>query len=309
MAWGFARVIVYGDVVLLVNAAVDAALLLAAGRLAGVAARPWRVTAAALLGAAYALGAYLWPGWWPYTGPGKVLASIAMVAAAFAPERPRRFLRLVGWLWVSAALVAGLALAFGTVAAGPLGALAGGPPWWALAGALGVLLLGAAWIWPWRSVRAVRTVELRVAFDGREARCRGLVDTGNRLRDPVTAAPVLVAEVGALGEVLPRELRDALGRGGDPEWGEVAALASASSAAGRLRVLRYGTVGTTAGLMLAMRMDGVECRDGSRRWHHPGALVGLTAGRLDPDGAFAALVPPEFVEGVPRSPVRKGLSA
>lgn len=301
--------IVYGDVVLLVNAVVDAALLLAAGRLAGVSPRGWRLVAAALFGAAYALGAYVWPGSWFYAGPGKVMASVAMVAAAYAPARPVRFVRLVGWLWVCAALVAGLVLVLGTLDAGAAGAWNAGASWWALAGALGLLVLGATWVWPWRAVHAVRTVEVRVALDGREASCRGLVDTGNRLRDPVTAAPVLVAEAGALGDVLPRALRDAIGRGGDPEWDEVAALASAGGAAERLRVLPYGSVGASDRLMIALRMDGVECRDGSRRWHHPGALVGLTAGRLDPGGAFSALVPPEFVEGEPHSPVRKGRSA
>ena len=61
----------------------------------------------------------------------------------------------------------------------------------------------------WRS-RAGERAELRLLFDTGGVTLDGLVDSGNLLRDPVTALPVVVAGYGALREHLPpgMECRD-----------------------------------------------------------------------------------------------------
>lgn len=298
--------VVYGDLVLLVNAVVDAALLLSAARLAGVRARGGRVALASLLGAAYALGFYLAPSSAAYGFPGKLGASLAMVAVAFAPVRAAVFVRLVGWLWTAAALVAGMTLAFDMFGLGAVGAWQSGywssgqgpVPWWALAGSLGALALMASWLWSWRRAGAVETVEVTVELDGRTASCRGLVDSGNRLRDPLTAAPVIVATAAALADLLP-----AAGRAGVQraltDWSSLEEVASAAELAGRLRLVPFEAVGTPRGLLVALRADAVRLRAGRRAWRHEGVLVGFAPDPLDPGGAYAALVPPELVLAEP----------
>ncbi|MBX5476692.1 MAG: sigma-E processing peptidase SpoIIGA [Clostridia bacterium] len=298
--------IVYGDLVLLVNAVVDAALLLAAARLAGVRVRIWRVALAALLGAGYALGFYLEPSSAAYTFPGKFASSLAMVAVAFAPVRPVAFVRLVGWLWTSAALVAGMTLAFDMFGLGAVGAWQSGywtsgqgpVPWWALAGSLGALALMASWLWSWRRATAVETVEVTVEVGQRATSCRGLVDSGNRLRDPFTAAPVVVASVSAMADLLPeswpRDPRRAV-----EDWSVLEEVASTTDLAGRLRLVPFEALGTRRGLLVALKADRVRLRAGRRRWVHDGILVGLSPDPLDPGGAFAALVPTELVAAEP----------
>ena len=51
-------------------------------------------------------------------------------------------------------------------------------------------------------------VELKITFEGRTVTLRGMTDSGNLLRDPVSGKPCIVADARRLRPIIPRELRD-----------------------------------------------------------------------------------------------------
>ena len=51
-------------------------------------------------------------------------------------------------------------------------------------------------------------VELKITFEGRTVTLRGMTDSGNLLRDPVSGKPCIVADARRLRPIIPRELRE-----------------------------------------------------------------------------------------------------
>lgn len=266
---------VYWDVFLLTNFVVDCSILYAVGRLAGASTAAWRLALAGALGAAYGLG-FLFlnpavPGL--YGPPSRVISSLIILAVAYAPVPLALFLRLAVWLYAASAFVAGMAFVLNPQLR-----------WWGLAGAL--LLLGAAALWGWRQARRVLVrdpllLPVEVCLMGKNAILTGLLDTGNRLRDPLNLAPVIVVELNALSGILPRD--DAL--------------------ATRFRIISFVSLGH-GGLLYGFRPDSVILHDGDRRVEVADVTVAVSAHPLAPGGEYQALIHPGLLQGEADSDVR-----
>jgi stage II sporulation protein GA (sporulation sigma-E factor processing peptidase) len=175
----------------------DAALLCAALRWCGRPIVPWRVGAAALLGAVYAAAA-----WTPAlaalrTPVCAAPACAAMLWLAARWQGPVQFLRAVPAFFCAAFLAGGIVYALAQ-------ALGGLSPAWELglagAAALSVPLR--------RGVRRARQrqglhARVRVRLRGVSAELDGLVDSGNLLLEPLSGLPVLVASHASVRALLP----------------------------------------------------------------------------------------------------------
>ncbi len=140
-----------------------------------------------------------------------------------------------------------------------------------------------------RRSAATRTCTVTVEIDGRSADMEALVDTGNRLRDPVGGRAVICVDPDALAPVLPASLREAIAAGHmDP-----ARLAD-TAAIRRLRLIPTGTA-TGTGLLWGILPDRVEItaegKRGPRRYPVE-AVVAAAGEHLE----VAALVPAELIE-------------
>ena len=127
----------------------------------------------------------------------------------------------------------------------------------------------------WRS-RAGERAELRLLFEGGGVTLDGMVDTGNLLRDPVTALPVVVASYAALQRHLPRGMR----------------CEDVSTLPRGFRLISVQTAGGSR-LLMCFRPRGLYIRSG-RVWHAVQATVAVSpslSGRR-------ALLPPGVMEHV-----------
>ena len=102
---------------------------------------------------------------------------------------------------------------------------------------------------------------VRIIVERRAVCFTALVDTGNRLREPVTGLPVLIAEAGLLKGALPAQ---------------------------GFRALRYGAVGGD-GVMACFKPTSVWIGRGARMKRAPDAWVGVSPDPLP--GVFRALAP------------------
>lgn len=170
------------------------------------------------------------------------------------------------WLWFKvAALIAGGALLSGGAAQLPC---------FAAKGPVGALcaLLGAALLMLMLSVRRPLGGDWQVTLCletgvGR-ARFPALIDTGNRLREPLSGLPVVIAEA--------RLLEDALPESG---W----------------RELPFGAVGGS-GRMACFRPAALWIEHGRHRTRAPAVWIALSPGPLP--GSASALAPSEFASFV-----------
>ncbi len=223
------RMRVNGEKFFLLNAWADALCLLLAARLTGSPVRLRRVIPAALLGAAYAVFAWMAGPVWQ--GPAMTaLSGLAMTLLALGKSGFRAFPGL---------------LAAGFLFSGLCRYLTGrGAALWPV---LLTFTAAAAVLWhlPGRQRPGAGTLE--IAWRGQTARMPAMADSGNLLSDPVTGLPVVIVPRAAASPLLPSGL--------DP--GDLASLPMGCRLIG---------VETAAGrkTLMCFRPDALRLRQGKR---------------------------------------------
>ena len=146
-----------------------------------------RLFAASAFAAVYSLAAlaYAWPAW------GTGAAAFFMLAVAF-PLVPFDMFVRTAVTFLIFSLLAGSAVRFGTYLLGSEAALISGS---LLLWGMAAFLKGA-----YRRKTQVHNVRMRVFYLNRRAEFSAIVDTGNLLREPISALPVMIADEKALGK-------------------------------------------------------------------------------------------------------------
>ena len=261
---GGLRMTVYADEAFLLNAAVDYLLLICGAKLGGGRLLRLRFALAAALGGLYAAAALSPRLAFLQALPVKLASLAAMLLLAYGVGR--HTLR-AGLLFLAAVCAfGGMALAAAQIFGTGVLVLPGGT-YYAVS-LLGLLLLaGLAYLLCYTVFACTarhgggEIVPLRLTYGAASVPIRALRDTGCTLCDPVTGERALVAEAGALQALLPgaairpAELRDPAAlllrlHTQDPQL--------------PLRLLSYRSVGTQAGLLLALRCETIAA-NGRRR--------------------------------------------
>lgn len=249
----------YGNKVIVLSILVNGCLLAGTNRIAGFPGAPLRTCLAAILGGIYS-GLCLMPSLLFLGGLGwRLLCLVAMSIVAFGWEAStlRR-----GVLFVL------LCMALGGVA----GSLEEGAYYRVPLAAVTVVILCAVGFHGKAGQRVLVPVTLR--YGNTCLRIRALYDTGNTLTDPVTGEGVLV--VGAdVGKTL-------LGLSAE-QLADPVATAYAAPVPG-LRLIPCRSVGNSRGLLLGLRISGVQI--GKRT---ASALVAFAPIGLDCEGTYQAL--------------------
>lgn len=311
---------VHGEVFLLLNLVVDFVLLVMAGRLAGLRPAYLRCALAGLFGGVYALWALLHPGSAGAAAVARTAIAAVLILAAYFPAPPLRLLLGSLALLVGAALLGGIVLALAFLNQPGLSGWAGwsgstGPagrtgwagavfplplPWGWLVWSLAVAGLGFGLLGLYRRRRAAVAwcLSAEIEVEGRAVLVKALVDTGNRLADPFSGAPVVVVELDAIQHLLPpevcrlcRELEAAA-----TFSGEAFLAVETEGWARRFRVIPFTTVGKVSGIMVGFRPDRLKVyrQDRSSPVVSERTVVCLYNRTLSPAGAYRALLPPEL---------------
>ena len=265
--------IIYADSLVLLNAAADYVLLLAAGKLCALPLRRWRMGLGALWGGGYALLCTVYPAFWGLWTV-KLAAGAVCVLIAFGVTR--RTPRALAAFYAAAAAFGGAVRFAATLrgeTAGPVSARV-------LLLSFAVCYAAAALVF--RRVgarRSERLHEIMLRRRGRTVTLRALEDSGNALVDPLTGDAVMVASAAALAPLFdnPEYLRlDA------PE-----ALAKLEGEQGRgLRLLPCSCVTAERGLLLCFRPEDVSVDALPRR----DLLVAVSPHRLSSEGRYEAII-------------------
>lgn len=248
--------IIYGDLVAILNFCVDFLLLLGAGWLTGVQVGLLRCTLAALFGAVYAFVCLL-----PHFSllgslPFRCGSLLAMAFVCFGPGRGS-VKRALTFVLLSFALGGAAALMHDADFSAPI---VGAAAVW------GVCRVGLG-----GRIGGRRYTTLELENDGRRITLTALQDTGNALRDNLTGSSVIIVD-GKTSEKLLGLKPEALRRPADTLLG---------CGIPKLRLLPYRTVGSPDGMLLAKKL---RVRVG-KHWEH--RLVAFCPEKLGDD--FQAL--------------------
>ncbi|MDD4237392.1 MAG: sigma-E processing peptidase SpoIIGA [Desulfotomaculaceae bacterium] len=297
---------VYLDQVFLGNLVMNYVILWAAAKLSRAPVHRGRLVAGAALGAAYALAIFI-PGagflqsvWF------KTVASAGIVAVAFCPLTVRMFLICLGCFFLASFTLGGLAI-------GIIFYLHSG----SMSSWDGVSKVIADNFWPgiilglmalWGAGRGFTALLKKGKFEnlfripilinsgGRQVRVEALLDTGNQLKDPMTQNPVVVVEYNSLKSLLPEEVQAGLERDGEVDiWGILGSL-SESGLVSRFSAVPFQSLGRANGMMLGFRPDEVLIERQGKLTRPVRVVVGIYRKRLDPEGAYHALLGPNVLE-------------
>lgn len=268
--------VVYIDEAFVLNALMDYLLLLSSAKLAGEPLRRGRMALSAVLGGLYAAVLFL-PGWGFLGHPlCKLALGVSLPLAAFGSSK--RLLRVcLVFFGVSATFGGGvlaLQLWLGAPAIPDLRTLL-------LSGAVCYLLVTLVFR---RSARHTgrELAPAVLTLGGRKCVLTALLDTGNTLTDPATGKGVMVVQAEAAVSLFPRGEAPTSKELSDP----VAALERRQGEKGRWRLLPYRTVGTSHGLLLAVRVDNAKVGTEDQG----SILVALSPTPVSDGGGYNALV-------------------
>lgn len=139
--------------------------------------------------------------------------------------------------------------------------------------------------------------DLEIRVDERSWSVKGLLDTGNRLYDPLTRIPVMIIEASIWKEVLPAGWCERLkGESADKLISELDADDAVNYRWGnRLRLVPFRAVSGNSRLMLAIKPDSVVLsREGHPPMHVNRVLIGLDGGVMSAEGVYQAIIHPDM---------------
>jgi stage II sporulation protein GA (sporulation sigma-E factor processing peptidase) len=304
-------VIVYVDLIFFMNFVIDGTLLLATGWTCKIKMKGWRITAGAGIGALYVIMMLFPEASIFFTLLFKFAFSIFMILVSFGFGQLQRFLRTLGVFYLINFVAAGgilgthyLLLSSGDVMNGI---------WYTHSGGLSfelklsmVFILIALLLVVWFYMRVTKSskrqmevaqwiTDLTVSVDDFNFTCKGLIDTGNRLYDPLTNMPVLVVEIeswiGYLPESWVKRIQNA-------EVEQIFMDLDKENFMGqeRIRLVPFRGINKGGQFMLAIKPDQVKVRFNEQWITTSKVLVGIDRGRLSSDGSYQAILHPALIE-------------
>lgn len=290
------REVIYIDVLLALNIFVTYLLLAATVLLSAVQTKRWRLLCGALLGGAAALLIFLPPLHWSLQALIRLALAAAIVWLAFGWGTWKRALRCYAAFFGMNFALAGCMLAL-WLTLRPAGMLMqNGVVYFNVSLITFVLLACVSYAAMRGAVQLLRRRHpgnnaclATVQVGQGSITLPALYDSGNKLTDGFTGAPVVVVEFEALRTFLPEELHgffcgeiDMLELPQDETWRT------------RLRSIAYHAVGHN-GLLPAFRSDSIAVKSGTKQQTTHGAIVAVTTENLG-DGTYHAILQATMLE-------------
>ncbi|MEX1030354.1 MAG: sigma-E processing peptidase SpoIIGA [Paenibacillaceae bacterium] len=302
---------VYLDLIFLTNVLFDAAMIMVTAGIRRTPIRYWRIIAASIIGAIYSILMFFPAFSLLFTIFSKLVFSFFLVYIAFGFRSLQHYMRNLGMFYLIHFATAGsvfavhyLLLSSGEVMRGILLSPSGATAFAIESGLWMAFPVFAGSLIFFRTVfkSSLRTealtsyiAEVRVEIDTTIRCCKGLIDTGNQLYDPLTRTPVMVMEceqwLDSLPDIWIRRIRsnevDLIIASMDKEefmWSD------------RLRLIPYRGINRGTQFMLALKPDKVIITINQTTYEINKVLIALDGGKLSVNGSYQALVHPMLVQ-------------
>ncbi|OBZ19098.1 sigma-E processing peptidase SpoIIGA [Bacillus sp. FJAT-27264] len=302
--------VVYIDLIFAANLLIDGVLLWLTGWLVKLKVSWWRLVLSAVVGALYVVMMFVPELTFLYTFLIKFGLSVIMLWIAFGFGSLQRYLRTMGAFYIINFAAAGgivgihyLLQSSGDIWNGIMFTAAGGHAYRLKIGIWFVIALLPLVLLCFKAVHSSRIKreqlesyigEVTVEIDDVTVTCLGLLDTGNRLSDPLTRIPVMVMESSLWETQLPASWKGRLTQSSADQL----LLETDGQSFGwqdRIRLVPYRGVNRSASFMLALKPDLVTIKLDADTFCSKRVLIGLDGGTLSGDGAYRAVIHPDLV--------------
>jgi len=300
---------VYPDIAFAVSLLMNGLILWGTARVSKITASWPRIAAGATAGAFYSFAA-AFPqlnflhGFWL-----KIIFSICMFAAAFAPLNVKRFVTGMAVFYI-------VSFALGGFFIGILYFFNSSPLYvhisdfsrlaarYFLPGLIITVVVYilftrfAGLLLQKRLAQNLFRVPMKVLFDDSSIEVEALIDTGNQLQDPLSHIPVVVVEYDVLKNIFPREIRTAFEHGQDPDLMLILDSLADTPWSTRFRVIPFTSLGRENGLLIGFRPDRIEVVNQGNLITTHKVIVGVYRQELSPEGGYRALLHPDVLDSM-----------
>ena len=288
---------IYIDVVLIENLIMNYIILYGTALIAKVTPKHIRVVLASIIGAIYAVIAYIEILKIYSTFILKIILSIIIVYIAFNPRNIKEMTKQLV-LFYLASFVFGGAAFFLIYVVKPQdiimknGVFVGTYP-------LKIAILGAVvgFVIIILAVRIIRTkfskkslfCKIKIKFCNNVINTTALIDTGNLLKDPISNMPVIVVEHTLLYDVLPKQILNNLENilGGDLENISDEIKIKYIS---KLKVIPFSSLGRQNGMLLGIKADEIKIEREEEKIIKDNVIIGIYDKSLTKRGEYRALI-------------------
>ncbi|RQD74130.1 MAG: sigma-E processing peptidase SpoIIGA [Candidatus Syntrophonatronum acetioxidans] len=294
----------YVDEMLLVNLTMNFSILWLTAKICRKEYSKKKLLAGALLGALYVLSIFF-----PFKGlllslSAKLFLSLAIVFISFYPLTLKEYFLLLSTFYLVSFTIGGASLAFSYSLLAPP-AFSGGmlflPPLslWNIIISFCLLLALGKWGVDYLAQRKwqnIFQVTLIIKILDRDFNIKGILDTGNRLKEPISQEPAIVVQYTAVKEVLPEEVLKCLGSHDDFCLDFDLEDLSNSPLAARLCFIPYSSLGRKKGFLLGIRPEEVKVWDKDGEVEIIGkAVIALCRDAFTGKSEYQALLPPALL--------------
>jgi stage II sporulation protein GA (sporulation sigma-E factor processing peptidase) len=307
---GGKRLVLYLDVIWLLNFLIDSILLMMTALFLKRHLKWWRIFSGGFIGSFIVLLSFT-----PYAYISghplvKLSFSIVMVVAAFGFKRFRFFVGNLLMLYFATFLTGGFLigvhyfLKFDNNLQSSMFLASvkgfGDPISWVFV----MFALPAAWYFSRSRVSSIETVNIQydqivgieVEINGVKLELKGLVDSGNQLYDPLSKSPVMLISSKGLNEKLPNEI---IGLSEDNEDIMSGNHSLSREWEDRVRFIPAQSVGKKNQLLIAFKPDSIVIRKGEETWICKKGLVVFQDIVFSADDTFNCIVHPRMMASSP----------
>jgi len=296
---------VYLDVVLIENLCMNYIILFATGYILKIKQNHIREIISALLGAVYAIVAYMEILEMYSTIIMKIILSISMVYIAYKPKNIKKLAKELIIFYLTSFVFGGCAFAL-LYFIRPQdilmkdGVYIGTYP-------IKIALLGSIvgftlTVIAFKVVKAKLTkrdmyCNIEIYINGKNIKTTAMIDTGNMLRDPITRIPVIVVERDILYGIIPNTILNNLKQiiGGDvlENFYEQENLEYIS----KFRVIPFSSIGKENGMLLGIKADKLLIEINENEENIENVIIGIYDKKLSKKGTYSALLGLDILEG------------
>lgn len=288
----------YVDIIFLENIFMNSIILLATGIILKNQLKIWRNLVSSTIGSIYAIIIYvsnikIYSNFFL-----KILLSVAIVYIAFKPTSVKLFLKHIIIFYLTSFTFGGVAFAL-LYFVSPQdilfqkGVFIGTYPIKMIlfGGIVGFIIITVSFKnIKGRINRKDMYCNLNIYSKHKKFVIKAIIDTGNFLKDPITKIPVIVVEKEFLRGIFPDNILDNVINiidGKNIELGEYSS---------KIRVIPFKSLGKENGLLLGIKIDGIEVEYQDIKHKLENSIIGIYSGNLSKTGKYRALVGVDIVK-------------
>jgi len=296
---------IYIDVLVLENMVINYLILLVTSKFLRVQIKGYKAFLAALIGTIYVIIMLIIPrASFYFTFAGKIILSVIMILITFKVKNFKEFLKTTISFYISTFIFAGAAFAY-IYMSGSGGVVQNGVYYIfkksntnmiIFASILAIILIKLFYETVFsKSRHGNNLVNFDITLEGKSLSLKGLIDTGNSLHDPISNLPVVVCELSAVREIIPKKLADIAGDDTLPDLINISTICQGEDWLSRVRLVPYSSLGKDRGMLLGIKPDKISIQNKKEERADCAAIICLYDKSLSSNSSYNALLSPDLI--------------